>query len=725
VEGGPCRTLAGFLQCPGQPGEMCCGAAVRPVRPLVCNRAGHEGVPVENTEFRAVVRASTTGGLPVVPPLDAVVPRQLPAAIGDFSGRTDELAELESLVGSRAVVISAMNGTAGVGKTALAMHWAHRVADQFPDGQLYVNMRGFEPDREPMSVAEAVRGFLDAFGVPSDAIPASLDAQTALFRSAVAGRRVLILLDNVNNVDQVRPLLPGSPTCFVLVTSRNRLSGLVAEHGARPLRLDRLSDGEATTLLRSRLGDVDPGVLAEIAELCAGLPLALAIVAARIALEPHLPISEVVAELRADRLEALDLGEGERGARAVFSWSVRSLRDPAARLFRLLGLHPGPDIDTHAAAALTGLPMAVCKKLLRELVSASLLGEYLPGRFRFHDLLRLFARELAGVDGAAQHRMLGFYLHTAWAGDRALVSYRIAMDLPPLDPDVVPLTFVSPAGANEWFTAEHTVLMGLVDHAVSAGFDAHAWQLALAMRSYLDKQGHWRDRVSVYRTAIGPVNRIGDPFAQARVHRGLGRALYRLSEMGEAESMLRLAWGFAIKAGDPEQQAHCQEALSTFCARRGRHDLALAHAEMCMALHPVHDDKDPWLAASYVMKGRCLVALNLFDEARAATSKALELYRDLEPRDESGEAEAHNSASHILAHQGEFALSLESALTALALHRQLGNQPGTVEALSHIGDACRQLGRHDDASHARDEAMMILADLQGFADAEMRFDGHW
>lgn len=656
-----------------------------------------------------------------LPPVSSGVPRQLPAVVATFSGRVSELAQLDSALSSGAVVISAVNGTAGVGKTALALRWAHRVADRFPDGQLYVNMRGFDPDREPMSAAEAVCGFLDALGVPSDSVPMGLDAQTSLFRSTIAQRRVLMVLDNVNNVAQVRPLLPGGPRCLALITSRNSLAGLIAEHGVRPLHLDLLSDDEAAALLRDRLGDVDT---AELVELCAGLPLALSIVAARVALQPNIPIAELVHELSVERLEALDLGEQHVSVRSVFSWSLRALSEPAVGLFRLLGLHPGPDIDVHAAAALVGRPD--CKKLLRELVNASLLDEYLPGRFRFHDLLRLFARELAGVDDDAQRRMLGFYLHTASAGDRALVTHRVRLDLPPLDPDVVPLTFTGPLGAYEWFCAEHDVLMSMVHHAVSAGFDVHAWQLTLALRSYLDKQGHWLDRVSVYRAAIGPVNRLGDPLAQTRVHRGLGRALYRLSMLAEAESALQMAWDFALKSGDRRQQAHCQEALSTLFAKQGRHDLAWEHAEFCIALYPA-DDKDPWLASSYVMRGRCLAALNLLDAALAATTKALELHRDLTPPDESGEAEALNSASHIYAHQGEFALSLESAQNALILHRRLCNRPGTVEALSHISDAWRELGRHDEACRVREEAAAILADLQGVGvvDPHLRFDGHW
>lgn len=448
---------------------------------------------MENAESRPVLRAKWQGNLPPVPS-DVAVPRQLPAVVATFSGRLAELTQLDSALSSGAVVISAVNGTAGVGKTALALHWAHRVADQFPDGQLYVNMRGFDPDREPMSVAEAVRGFLDAFGVPSDAIPVSLDAQTALFRSKIAQRRVLLVLDNVNNVAQVRELLPGGSSSFVLITSRNSLAGLIAEHGARPLRLDLLSDDEAAALLRVRLGDVDTDALVE---LCAGLPLALSIVAARVALQPNVPVAELVDELRAERLEALDLGEHDVSVRSVFSWSLRAVREPVARVFRLLGLHPGPDVDAHAVAALAGLPVASCKKLLRELVGASLLDEYLPGRYRIHDLLRLFARELAGVDDDAQRRMLDFYLHTAWAGDQALVAHRVRIDLPALDAVVTPLAFAGWAAAWRWFTAEHAVLVGLADHAKACGLDLHARPLAMLMRRFRYIQGFLRDCASV------------------------------------------------------------------------------------------------------------------------------------------------------------------------------------------------------------------------------------
>ncbi|MEU0883560.1 NB-ARC domain-containing protein [Lentzea sp. NPDC005914] len=659
---------------------------------------------MESTESRAVVRASWRGSLPAVP---SVVPRQLPAVVATFSGRRDELALLDSALSSGAVVISAVNGTAGVGKTALALHWAHQVADRFPDGQLYVNMRGFEPDREPMPVAEAVRGFLDAFSVPSDAIPVSLDAQTALFRSKIANRRVLLVLDNVNNAAQVRPLLPGSSTCFALITSRNSLAGLVAEHHARPLRLDLLTDEEAAALLWHRLGDLDTDALVE---LCAGLPLALSIVAARVALQPNIPVAELVDELRAERLEALDLGEQDVSARSVFSWSLRALREPAARLFRLLGLHPGPDIDTHAAAALAGLPLAVCKKLLRELVSASLLDEYLPGRFRFHDLLRLFARELAGADDDAQRRMLGFYVHTAWAGDQVLVPHRIGVDLPPLDPAVAPLTFADRAAAWQWFAAEQPVLTGLVDYAATSGFDQHTWQLALSMRSYLDAQGYLRDCASVYTAAIDSVSRLGDPIAQARVYRGLGRALYKLSREDEAERVLTLAREFADRTDDRRQQSHCQDALSVLYLRKGMPSRAAEHAAESVRLHP-HDDH-AWLASSYVLKGRCLAELSQFDAALEAIGQGLRMHRHLVPPDEQGEAEGLISAARIYLHLRRFVLAQEHAQKALTRYRYLGNLLDTAEALECLGEVHRAVGHYDEADAAAEEAQAILTELR-------------
>ncbi len=355
------------------------------------------------------------------------------AGVRSFAGRAGELKMLDELLGQAGgpggtVVISAIAGTGGVGKTALAVHWAHLVADRFPDGQLYMNLRGFDPSGAPVSPAEAVRGFLDGFGVPPERIPVSPEAQTGLYRSLAAGKRLLIVLDNANDPGQVRPLLPGSADCLVLVTSRSAMVGLAVAEGAHPVRLDVLSEDESVQLLAARLGSErlaeEPEALRRVVGLCAGLPLALAITAARAAARPGLPLAALAGELgrESDRLDAFDTGEEATSVRAVFSWSYRQLTESAARMFRLLGLHPGPDINLLAAASLAGLPVRATRRALAELTAASLLSEHVPGRYALHDLLRAYAAEqarqieTADERRAAIRRALDHYLHTGRPG---------------------------------------------------------------------------------------------------------------------------------------------------------------------------------------------------------------------------------------------------------------------------------------------------------------------
>jgi len=338
----------------------------------------------------------------------AVVPRELPAAIGQFTGRARELRALTGMLDGPAgtVVISAIAGAAGIGKTALAVQWAHQVADRFPDGQLYVNLRGFHPSGKPVPAAAAVRGFLEALGVQAERIPADLDAQARLYRSLLSGRRMFVLLDNARDEEQVRPLLPGGPGCLVLVTSRCQLSGLVAAEGAHALTLGLLSEAEARDLLTRRLGaarlGAEPRAATELVGLCAGLPLALAIAAARAA-RPGARLDALSEELKdvQTRLDALDTGDPSVSVRAVFSWSVDNLPARQTRMFRLLGLHPGPDIAIPAAASLAGTPPAQARGDLRELARAHLISEHVPGRYAMHDLLRAYAAEQGRQFGEA------------------------------------------------------------------------------------------------------------------------------------------------------------------------------------------------------------------------------------------------------------------------------------------------------------------------------------
>ncbi|HEV7452929.1 MAG TPA: BTAD domain-containing putative transcriptional regulator, partial [Pseudonocardiaceae bacterium] len=360
------------------------------------------------------------------------VPRQLPTHTPHFVGRTAELRQLTTLLntttaGGGTVVITAIDGTAGIGKTALALHWAHQAAERFPDGQLYVNLRGFDPTNTPVHPTEALRGFLDAFEISPERIPTSVDAQGGLYRSLLTDRRVLVVLDNARDAEQVRPLLPASPTCLVVITSRNQLAGLIAQQGARPVTLDVLTPQEARALLSRHLGparvSAEPHAITDLINHSARLPLALAIVAARAATHPGFALRVLAKELANEhtRLDALDTGDPTSSVRAVFSWSYQHLSPPAARMFRLLGLHPGPDIALPAATQLTDTPPHQARETLGELTRTHLLTQHTPGRYTFHDLLRAYATHLSTTHDspddqhAALTRLFDHYLHTAAA----------------------------------------------------------------------------------------------------------------------------------------------------------------------------------------------------------------------------------------------------------------------------------------------------------------------
>jgi len=368
-------------------------------------------------------------------------PRQLPMDVPYFTGRASEITQLDGVLMTqtaddrpRAVVISAIDGTAGVGKTALAVHWAHQVQHRFPDGQLHINLRGYDAG-PAVTPDEALNRFLRALGVSSARIPTELDERAALYRSLLVGRRMLILLDNAATSQQVRPLLPGSPGCQVVVTSRSSLSGLVVREGARRITLDALRPDDALVLLRQLIGpnrtDAERPAAAELARLCAFLPLALRIAAERAASSPHTTLADLVRELTDEhhRLELLATDDEATTVRAVFSYSYGNLDPDHARAFRLLSLHPGPDISTPAAAALIGVSLTCARQLLDALRHAHLIESVSHDRYRFHDLLRLYATERANVEETEQdrttaiRRVLSWYLHAADAADRAPIVY--------------------------------------------------------------------------------------------------------------------------------------------------------------------------------------------------------------------------------------------------------------------------------------------------------------
>ena len=429
---------------------------------------------------------SRPGRAGAVPAAQAtVVPRQLPAGVAHFAGRTAELAELqawqhEAASADEAVKVLVIGGTAGAGKTALAVHWAHQSAGEFPDGQLYVNLRGFDPSGTPVAPGDALRWFLGAFGISEEQIPDSVDAQSALYRSVLAGKRVLVILDNARDAAQVRPLLPGSRSCLALVTSRARLPGLAATEGARLVPLDVLTADEAHELLASRLGErarAEADAAQQLTEACSRLPLALSIVAARVAARPYLPLADLAREL-ADaqgRLEALDAGDPVASVRAVFSWSCEQLTGPAARMFRLLGLHAGPDVTIAAAASLAGVDRGQAAAAVAELADAHLIAEHAPGRYAFHDLLRAYAAYLAGTTDTdaerrdAVRRVLDHYLYTASAGSGLLNPARPQLPLELPGRGVTPEPLGTVGDALAWFEAERQVLIAAITQAAECG----------------------------------------------------------------------------------------------------------------------------------------------------------------------------------------------------------------------------------------------------------------
>jgi Tfp pilus assembly protein PilF len=651
------------------------------------------------------------------------VPRQLPGAVRHFTGRAEQLAALAALGAdagrARTVVISAITGTAGVGKTALAVHWAHRIADRFPDGQLYVNLRGFDPNDQAMPAAEAIRRFLTALGVAPQRIPAEPDAQAALYRSELAGRRMLVVLDNARDTAQVRPLLPGAAGCLVLVTSRRQLAGLVAAEGAHPITVDLLTGEEAARLLAQRLGvdrvAAEPDAVAEIVDRCARLPLALAVVAARAATHPHLSLRVVADQLRDARLDTLAAADDPvTDARAAFSWSYRTLSPPAARLFRLFGLHPGADIAAPAAASLAGIPLAAARAQLAELTGASLLVEHAPGRYTCHDLLRAYAAELAhGCEPveqrrAATGRVLDHYLHTAYAAVRLLYPTRDQVTLAAPRPGVSPEQPADHPCALDWFGAEHAVLTAAVEHAADGGWDTHTWQLAWTLSIYLDRRGQWHDQVTIGRAAVAAADRLADLPARARMRRALAIATTRLGSFDEASDELGRALDLYRQLGDATGQAHTHNAFAYLYHRRDDPARALEHSRQALDLFRAAGHRNGQ-ANALNQAGWFQTLLGDHEQALVSCRQALDLHQELDNR--VGQAGTWDSIGYIHHRLGQHAEALRCYQHALTLNRELGDRYYEADTLTHIGDARQAAGDPGAAREAWRQALAIFDDL--------------
>jgi DNA-binding SARP family transcriptional activator/tetratricopeptide (TPR) repeat protein/plasmid stability protein len=507
---------------------------------------------------------------PVRPPAPhavmQVVPRQLPAAPRCFTGRHGDLAALSALVERDlrepgGVVIAALTGMAGIGKTALAVHWAHKVASRFPDGQLFVNLRGSCASGTPVRPTDAVRGFLTALGVPPARIPPDTDGQAALYRSLLADRHMLIVLDNAVDAEQVRPLLPGSPGCLVLITSRNRLTGLAASQGAHLIIHGILTEAESRELLTRNLGGragAEPVAVSELIALCGGLPLALCDVAARAVARPGLPLAAVAAEMRdaRRRLDVLETGESATSVRMVFSWSRAKLGDRASQMFRLLGVHPGPDITDSAAASLAGLPREQAYLALAELCDEHLLTEYVPGRYACHDLLRSYAveevmnRESEADRLAAVRRVFDHYLHAARMASGFLCPYETGVPRDRLLPGVMLEEIAGPAQAAEWFANEQHVLLAMIGQAAEGGYAPYAWELPWVIGWYFQDEACWQRLAAAQESSLAVAARLGDLAGLAKARQHLGWLRFLLGDITSAGEHLDEASKLAGQLGD-------------------------------------------------------------------------------------------------------------------------------------------------------------------------------
>ncbi len=657
-----------------------------------------------------------------------VVPAQLPPAVEVFRGRSQELADLDRILArtvdqtaaqvpgedSTAVVISAVSGTAGVGKTELALRWAHRVRHEFPDGQLYVNLRGFDPD-QPLSPADALAGFLRALGVAGQSIPGEVEERAAAYRSLLDGRRMLIVLDNASSVEQVRPLLPGAPSCVVVVTSRDSLAGLVARHGAQRLDLDLLPLEDAVALLAALIGGrvrAEPEAVTTLAQMCARLPLALRIAAELAAARPTITLAHLVGELADEqrRLTLLDAGGDARTAvRGVFSWSYRHLTTAAARTFRLIGLHPGPDFDPYAVAALADTSIDEAQLVLDLLARAHLIRDPRPGRYGMHDLLRAYATHLADVEDPeadrrdALTRLFDYYLFTAAAAMDTLIpaEQHRRLRIPPPATPTPPMP--DPATARVWLDVERATLTAVSAYTAARGWGDHTTRLATTLFSYLVMGGHISDSLTIYTYALRVARHTGEPATEVDALLSLGNIYWHQGHYRQAADHHQQALTLSREIGDRLGEARALLALGTVHWREGHYQLAdLQHA---LALFGEIGDR--------LGEARALISLGNVDcrqghhgQAADHLQQALSIAREI--GDRLGEARALLDLGAVYQRQCHYQQAADHQQQALALFREMGDQRGEAYALNRIGEILVATRRPDQA-FAHHTAALTLA----------------
>jgi DNA-binding SARP family transcriptional activator/tetratricopeptide (TPR) repeat protein len=662
---------------------------------------------------------------------------RLPPSVSDFTGRERELKRAHGIVSQFAADADvpgrspaiAVVGLAGVGKTAFALHLARTVARNFPDGLLFVELQGFSG--HPVAPRAALETLLRVLGVPPDEVPTDLAEQQARYRTILADRRVLVLLDDARDEAQVRPLLPPGSRCLGLVTSRQHMPGL---DSVRTMVLDVLPAEDATRFLAAIVGeervDRDPGA-GRVVDLCGGLPLAVRIAGARLAARPNWSLAEFAARLEREQVRLANLTAGELAVRGALELSVRTLRPPVGLALRRLGLLGGPQIGVEAVACLADLPTGVAAAVVEELADASLLQSTARiDRYRLHDLVRLFAADLARVDdspgerAAALRRLLSWYLHTVYAVDELLTPHRArpAVDWcePAPPPAPPPATFPTVTDALDWCEAERPALVAAVSAASSYGLHRHGWQLAALLWGFFNQRRHWTDWLATHEVALASARQLGDLPAQAQIHNNLGNVYHDLHRLDEASYHLEQALATRREMGDQAGEASSLNNLGGVYRLMDRHDEAIACLQRSLAIRRSLGNRAAE-ANTLVNLGDVYHTAGRYTDSVACLEQALGIQRELGSR--HGEAGALVNLADTLIDLGRYDDACAGLSQADALFEELGNQYGQAFVRHHLGRVQLALGRYEDALERLHEALAArtaMGDRSGCADTLVR-----
>ncbi|WP_367130400.1 tetratricopeptide repeat protein [Saccharothrix sp. HUAS TT1] len=643
----------------------------------------------------------------------APIPQQLPAVSSQFVGRAAKLAALDRAASGSSVLISAIGGSGGIGKTWLAIRWAHEHIDAFPDGQLFVDLRGFSPDGEPMSPSVAIKGFLAALNVDPNCIPVELHSQVALYRSIVAKRRMLIILDNAVSSAQVDPLLPGGDSCVTVVTSRRVLNAIISRHGAHHVPLDTLDDSDAHALLALRLGTdriaEDVEAVAGLIKLCKGLPIALSVIAGRAVARPHVPLADFAIELRDFGLAALEDDDPTVSLPAILSWSYSELPHNQQIAFGLLGIAPGPSISLSAAANLLDMPLTLCHKVLRALEDASLLHRGSNGRYSMHDLVRSYASNTTHhldeklVDVSLQ-RLVDFYLLTAYLGERLLDPHRPPITIRPLSSGCRPAAILDYTAAMTWFDVEHMCLLASQHVCVVRNWHQPVWQLAWTLHTFHIRRGHRQDHLDVWQAGLTAAEKSRHAPARIRAYHNLGHAIAQEGQYVIAIEYIAQALGLARSIGDHANEARAHRALAMVVGKHGNARRALEHATSALSIYRTLGNP-VWEASALDSVGVNSAQLGLYDSARQHCEAALALYRKFDRSD--GEADALSSLAGICYQTGNYRDSVNLYQQALSLYRRLGHSRPSADVLNRLGQSYIAIGEVRGAHTAWSESLRM------------------